>query len=168
MRRRISIRGCVRPSVRPSVRRSVRPSVCPVLFSKVKTTHSRRILCRVSGLVKRPTHFSPVLIFLVVEKWAFPGHCPHHYISLAPLIVSHRLFRSLPFLRTEVCPRTRKKESCRSKWKAMQRWVLNLDFRILGRDVAAAHWWGHLMIDEGHRNLIIEGWAIVSWRHMFI
>ena len=47
MRRRISIWGCVRPSVRPSVRRSV----CPVLFSKVKTTHARRILCRVSGLV---------------------------------------------------------------------------------------------------------------------
>merc|ERR1712048_546102 len=47
MRRRISIRGCVHPSVRPSVR----PSVCPVLFSKMKSTHTRRILCRVSGLV---------------------------------------------------------------------------------------------------------------------
>ena len=34
-------------SVRPSVRRSV----CPALFSKVKSTHTRRILCRVSGLV---------------------------------------------------------------------------------------------------------------------
>ena len=34
-----------------SVRPSVRPSVCPVLFSKVKSTHTRRILCRVSGLV---------------------------------------------------------------------------------------------------------------------
>ena len=47
MRRRISIRGCVRASVRPSVR----PSVCPVLFSKVKTTHTRRILCRVSSVL---------------------------------------------------------------------------------------------------------------------
>ena len=36
MRRRISIRGCVRPSVGPSVRRSVRRSVGPVLFSRVK------------------------------------------------------------------------------------------------------------------------------------
>ena len=39
-------------SVRPSVRRSVRRSVCPVLFSKVKSTRTRRILCRVSGLVR--------------------------------------------------------------------------------------------------------------------
>ena len=30
---------------------SVCPSVRPVLFSKVKSTHTRRILCRVSGLV---------------------------------------------------------------------------------------------------------------------
>ena len=44
MRLRISIRGRVRPSVRLSV--------CPVLFSKVKSTHTRRILCRVSGLVE--------------------------------------------------------------------------------------------------------------------
>ena len=36
-----------------SVRRSVGPSVCPVLFLKVKSTHTRRILCRVSGLVPR-------------------------------------------------------------------------------------------------------------------
>ena len=43
MRRRISIRGCVRPSARRSV--------CPVLFSKVKSTHTRLILYRVSGLV---------------------------------------------------------------------------------------------------------------------
>ena len=43
MRRRISIWGRVRPSVCPSV--------CPVLFFKVKSTHTRRILCRVSGLV---------------------------------------------------------------------------------------------------------------------
>ena len=35
----------------PSVRRSVRPSVGPALFSKVKSTHTRRILCRVFGLV---------------------------------------------------------------------------------------------------------------------
>ena len=45
MRRRISIRGC--PSVGPSVDRSI----CPVLFLKVKSTHTRRILCRVSDLV---------------------------------------------------------------------------------------------------------------------
>ena len=38
-------------SVRPSVRPSVRRSVCPVLFSMVKCTHTRRILCGVSGLV---------------------------------------------------------------------------------------------------------------------
>ena len=67
MRRRISIRGGVRPSVGssfgpsigpsigPSVHWSIRPSVCPVLFSKVKRTHTWRILCRVSGLVgKKP------------------------------------------------------------------------------------------------------------------
>ena len=37
----------------PSVRRSVRPSVrMSRVFSKVKRTHSRRILCRVSGLVR--------------------------------------------------------------------------------------------------------------------
>ena len=30
---------------------SVRPCVCTVLFLKVKSTHTRRILCRVSGLV---------------------------------------------------------------------------------------------------------------------
>ena len=34
-------------SVRPSVHRSVRP----MLFSKIKRTRTRRILCRVSGLV---------------------------------------------------------------------------------------------------------------------
>ena len=39
MRRRISIRGRVRPSVRPSVG----PSVRPVLFSKGKRTHAGRI-----------------------------------------------------------------------------------------------------------------------------
>ena len=47
MRRRISIKG----RVRPSVRRSVGPYVRPVSFSKVKSTYIRRILCRVSGLV---------------------------------------------------------------------------------------------------------------------
>ena len=47
MRRRISLRG----RARPSLRRSVGPYVRPVLFSKVKSTHTRRILCRVSGLV---------------------------------------------------------------------------------------------------------------------
>ena len=51
MRRRISIKGCVRPSIHPSVRRSVRPSQS---FSKVKRPHTRCIFsffCRVSGLV---------------------------------------------------------------------------------------------------------------------
>ena len=43
------MRSC--PSVGPSVRPSVRASVGPVLFSKVKITHTRRILCLVSGLV---------------------------------------------------------------------------------------------------------------------
>ena len=42
-----SVGSSVGPSVGPSVRRSV----CPVLFSKVKRTHTRRILCRVSSLV---------------------------------------------------------------------------------------------------------------------
>ena len=51
MRRRISIRGCVRPSVRRMVR--------PQLFWKVKSRHTRRILCRVSGLV------SPWILFLI-------------------------------------------------------------------------------------------------------
>ena len=36
----------------PYVGLSIRRSVCPVLFLKVKKTHTRRILCRVSGLVK--------------------------------------------------------------------------------------------------------------------
>ena len=47
-----------------SVRPSVRPSVCPVLFSKVKRTHTRRILCRVSGLVRQGWRF----FSLVLEK----------------------------------------------------------------------------------------------------
>ena len=49
-------------SVRPSVRRSVRRSVRPALFSKVNSTRTRRILCRVSGLVLSPSPFlSPAL-----------------------------------------------------------------------------------------------------------
>ena len=44
------------PSVGPSVRRSVGPA----LFSKVKSTHTRRILCRVSGLVSF-TFFTQIL-----------------------------------------------------------------------------------------------------------
>ena len=39
------------PLWRGRVRLSVRRSVGPALFSKVKNTHTRRILCRVSGLV---------------------------------------------------------------------------------------------------------------------
>ena len=54
----------VRRSVRRSVRPSVGPSVCPVLFSKVRNTHTRRILCRVSGLV--PSFVVLVLIHLVL------------------------------------------------------------------------------------------------------
>ena len=76
MRRRISIRGYVRRSVGPSVRRSV----CPVLFSKEKRTPTRRILCRVSGLVKTffSTRFfpnSPISEFLVkaIHLMAFPA-----------------------------------------------------------------------------------------------
>ena len=41
--------------VRRSVRLLVRRSICPVLFSKVKSTHTRHILCRVSGLVPPTT-----------------------------------------------------------------------------------------------------------------
>ena len=50
MRLRISIRGRVRQSVGPSVGPSVR-------------THTRRILCRVSGLVIRTQYFRPALKF---------------------------------------------------------------------------------------------------------
>ena len=61
MRRRISIRGRVRPSVRLSVRPSVGPSVrmSHVIFEG-EITHTRRILCRVSGLV-----FSPLPLFIL-------------------------------------------------------------------------------------------------------
>ena len=49
----VSIFRCAVASLQEgvSVRLSVCPSVRPVLFSKVKRTHTRRILCRVSGLV---------------------------------------------------------------------------------------------------------------------
>ena len=48
---RRSICRSVSPSVGPSIGLSVHPSVRPVLFSKVISTHTRRILCHVSGLV---------------------------------------------------------------------------------------------------------------------
>ena len=60
MRRRISIRGCVRPSVRPSVRRSVGPSVRPSV-PRYFQTRTRRIWCRVSGLVSLKFCFKSVL-----------------------------------------------------------------------------------------------------------
>ena len=70
-----------------SVRLSVRPSVCPVLFSKVKSTHTRRILCRVSGLV--PLHF---LLFLTVVFF-------HPFINFSKfflrLVFSASFFQSL-------------------------------------------------------------------------
>ena len=56
----MSVRRSVRPSVRPSVRRSVGPA----LFSKVKSTHTRRILCRVSGLVSQLTNLSRMPLML--------------------------------------------------------------------------------------------------------
>ena len=40
-------------SVGPSVRRSARRSGCLVLFFKVERTHTKRIFCRVSGLVHK-------------------------------------------------------------------------------------------------------------------
>ena len=59
--KRNSIRGFVRPSVRPSVRRSVGPYV-PCYF------YTRRILCRVSGLVHLLI-ISPWLNFLVLANF---------------------------------------------------------------------------------------------------
>ena len=61
MRRRISIRRCVRPSVR----RFVGPSV-PRYFQ----THTRRILCRVSGLV----FLASTLAFIMAMKTAVDHH----------------------------------------------------------------------------------------------
>ena len=52
MRRRISIRGCVRPSARSSVRRAVGPSGRNA-FSQMT---ARRIFCRVFGLVYLKPH----------------------------------------------------------------------------------------------------------------
>ena len=48
----------------PSVSPSLRLSICPMLFSKVKSTHTRRILCRVSGLVFMEVPGSPNFHFI--------------------------------------------------------------------------------------------------------
>ena len=50
---------------------SVRPSVCTVLFSKVKRTHTRRILCRVSGLVSFLPAFLSFLQFFSFFQFFF-------------------------------------------------------------------------------------------------
>ena len=65
MRRCISITGCVRPSVGRSVRPSVGPSV-PSYFQ----TRTRRILCRVSGLV----FFLQKWCYLVATMWINTVH----------------------------------------------------------------------------------------------
>ena len=52
----------------PSVGPSVGPSVRPVLFSKVKSTHTGRILCRVSGLV---SSFSPSSFSFLYSLFSF-------------------------------------------------------------------------------------------------
>ena len=80
MRRRISIRGCVRRSVRMSL----------VIFGeKVKRTHTRRILCRVSGLVGekiRPARISfigearaelPIVLMVLKHRAPRPRGAPH-------------------------------------------------------------------------------------------
>ena len=53
-----------------SVRRSAGPSVRPVLFSKVISTHTRRILCRVSGLVL----LSWVRLIITEKKFSYTIH----------------------------------------------------------------------------------------------
>ena len=71
----------------PSVRRSVGPSVGPVLFSKVKITHTRRILCRVSGLVISFVAISPSTLYIFVAAITF-SVCLHfipRYLSLIAL-----------------------------------------------------------------------------------
>ena len=62
---------------------SVGPSVCPVLFSKVKSTHTRRIFCRVSGLVWRFVVASRVCQFFIIPR------IPWRYIRCDYFIVTH-------------------------------------------------------------------------------
>ena len=78
MRRRISIGG----RVRPSVRRSVRRSVGPALFSKVKSTHTRCILYRVSGFVNYEVIVS---IFHGGVAFPFPRQCTRVFQFSNPL-----------------------------------------------------------------------------------
>ena len=81
MRRSISIRGCVRSSVSPYVR--------PVLFSKVKSTHTRRILCRVSGLV-----FSINLQLVpLAQPFAVIDHQVHSYLVATQNVKSISFYR---------------------------------------------------------------------------
>ena len=66
-------------SVRPSVGPSVRQSVHPALFSKVKSTRTRRILYRVSGLV-----LTFLVCLLSFQLAISAGHIvsDHHPITL--------------------------------------------------------------------------------------
>ena len=89
MRRRISIRGRVRPSFRPSVRPSV-----PCYFQ----TRSRRILCRVSGLVSSifprlinglpfPLHFIVWVLSAPFADCFYPDGCISPFIC-CPVLIS--------------------------------------------------------------------------------
>ena len=70
MRRSISIRGCVRGSVRPWVRPFVGPSAGPSVGPlALRKTRTRRILCRVSGLVDFHCVSIPLLSF---QPLSFP------------------------------------------------------------------------------------------------
>ena len=113
MRRRISLRGCVRPSVRPSVRSSVRRSVVPSV-PRYFQTRTRRILCRVSGLVLSfflffvnfshhfalslslllfVMSFSPSLVLHIFRDALFISGNPRP--SSIPLFLAHLFYSSL-------------------------------------------------------------------------
>ena len=105
MRRRISLWG----RVRPSVRRSVRPSV-PCYFQ----TRTRRILCRVSGLVLFKTYLIPVItefynLIVALSTWLMP------YQNFLKKIFSHS-FCSLCYLSSFNCG-MRSREVERKHWK---------------------------------------------------
>ena len=79
------------PSVRRSVRRSVRlfvsPSVCHLLFTKVKRTHTRRILCRVSGLVflsvrSFVSQFVGSFIFALLTQLGYMSRVNHSFFAV--------------------------------------------------------------------------------------
>ena len=76
MRRRISIRGCVRPSVRRSVRQSVRRSVGP----------SRVIFERILGAscAVYPALFSGDLKMTNGKPWSFQMCHQHEKLSFSP------------------------------------------------------------------------------------